>query len=74
MARYCICVAGNLADLADWFEGLTASYPTADTTCLSGAFADQAALHGVLARIRDLNLRLISVSRLDEQGGLLPTA
>ena len=41
--------------------------PDGETT-LSGAVADQAALHGLLARIRDLNLTLISVIRIKEVG------
>ncbi|MBK8022896.1 MAG: hypothetical protein IPK19_16060 [Chloroflexi bacterium] len=37
------------------------------STVMRGALPDQAALHGVLARIRDLNLTLISITRLDER-------
>jgi hypothetical protein len=49
---------------SDWFGGLSLAYlDEQDQTLLSGALPDQAALHGVLERIRDLNLTLISVSR-----------
>lgn len=45
-----------------WFEGLQLTYPEGDVTMLSGSLPDQSALHGLLERIRDLNLTLISVT------------
>ena len=47
-----------------WFEGMEFVTDGAGETRLRGRLADQAALHGLLARIRDLNLTLISVRRL----------
>lgn len=68
MDRYHIRVAGYLDDdFADWFDGLTLSHSTDAETSLTGAVADQAALHGILARIRDLNLTLLSVTRLMDE-------
>lgn len=46
-----------------WFDGLTVSHEPDGTTVLHGAVADQAALHGLLARIRDLGLPLLAVTR-----------
>ena len=46
---------------SDWFGGLTISYPGPDETVLTGSVADQAALYGIIARLRDLGLALISV-------------
>ncbi len=49
---------------SSWFDGMQVIYTEATgETVLTGTVADQAALHGLLARIRDLNLELISVER-----------
>lgn len=47
---------------SDWFAGLALTHLEGNMTLLSGQLPDQAALHGLLERIRDLNLKLISVS------------
>ena len=47
---------------SDWFGGLTLTYSEEGSTLLSGLLSDQAALHGLLERIRDLNLTLISIT------------
>jgi hypothetical protein len=67
---YEIRVKGNL-DLrwSDWFDGFSITPVGADETLLSGSVADQAALHGVLHKIRDLGLPLLTVQRLEEEGG-----
>ncbi len=46
---------------SDWFAGLKLMHLEVDETLLSGELPDQAALHGLLERIHDLNLTLISV-------------
>jgi hypothetical protein len=48
-----------------WFDGMTVSRETDGTTAITGDVADQAALHGLLQRVRDLGLPLISVRRID---------
>ena len=64
--RYEIRLTGRLdAHWAAWFDGLTVSHETDGTTVISGPIADQAALHGVLQRVRDLGLPLVSVIRVE---------
>lgn len=63
--RYSIRVKGYLDQRwADWFDGLTFTYESDGTTLLAGQLADQAALHGVLNKIRDLGLPIISVQSI----------
>jgi hypothetical protein len=63
-ARYEIRVAGVLdGRWATWFDGLQVS-GRGDETVICGLLADQPALHGLLAKVRDLGLCLISVRRL----------
>lgn len=47
---------------ASWFDGLTISHDGDGTTLLQGPVADQAALHGLLQKVRDMGLPLISVT------------
>ena len=64
--RYEIRFTGHLDDhWTAWFDGMTVSHETARTTRITGEVADQAALHGLLQRVRDLGLPLISVRRVD---------
>lgn len=66
--RYEIRVEGVLDQhWSGWFEGLDVSTQPGGTTVISGRVTDQAALHGVLARIRDLSLVVIEVRRLDPE-------
>jgi hypothetical protein len=58
---------------ADWFDGITMTYEGtrehAPVTVLTGPLVDQAALRGILTRIWDLNLAVISVNRVESKGG-----
>lgn len=63
-ADYEIHVEGHLDDRwASWFDGLTLRAEEDGTTVLHGPVVDQAALHGVLQRLRDLGVPLLSVTR-----------
>ncbi|MGB8253014.1 MAG: hypothetical protein WCF08_07335 [Anaerolineaceae bacterium] len=73
-AMYQIMVQARLDDSwAEWFGGMTITAGQDETgqcaTILTGLVADQVTLHGLLTRIRDLNLRLISVQRLNGSSG-----
>jgi hypothetical protein len=47
---------------SEWFEGLSVAHTEEGETVLTGSVADQAALHGLLAKLRDLGLSLLSVN------------
>jgi len=65
MAEYYILLGGRLdPQRAAWFEGVELT-SSGDDTLLRGPLPDQTALHGLLARMRDLNLPLIAVARAD---------
>src|SRR5215204_2012075 len=62
-AQYEIRLNGHIdAHWADWFEGLTCTPLSDGTTILSGPIADQAALHGLLRKVGDLGITLVSVN------------
>ena len=66
---YEIRVQGHLGDRwSDWFEGLAIHNEANGDTILDGVLADQAALYGVLTKIHNLNLILVSVQRSDCDG------
>jgi hypothetical protein len=67
-AIYQIKVKGNLDQRwSDWFDGFAIT-PQADAAMLlTGPVADQAALHGLLGKIRDLGLPLLSIKRLESE-------
>jgi hypothetical protein len=65
---YRIQVQGRLdVHWSDWLDGMAVQHRDDGTTELVGPVTDQAALHGVIARIRDLGLLLISVSRAEPE-------
>jgi len=63
---YQIVVKGHLdSEWSDWFYGLTIVQRSTGETILFGPLADQTALHGVLNKVRDLGLPLLSVQRVE---------
>jgi hypothetical protein len=67
--QYEIRVTGHLdSRWAAWFDGLTLIRADDGTTVLRGPIVDQAALHGVLQKLRDIGVPLISVTQLRTEG------
>ena len=66
--RYEIRLKGHLdARWAAWFDGLSLSPQDDGTTIIHGPVSDQAALHGLLRRVRDTGLSLVSVTRVEPE-------
>ncbi len=69
MKIYEIRVQGHLDQhWSAWFAGLAITYDADDNTVLRGPLVDEAALHGVLIKVRDLALPLLSVNRVEALG------
>ncbi len=63
---YQIRIRGHLGrQWTDWFEGLTITLEEDGNTLLSGRVVDQSALHGILKKIRNLGMPLLSVNSVD---------
>ena len=63
---YQIRVRSHLGpDWTDWFEGLTITLEESGDTLLAGPVIDQAALHGLLKKVRDLGMSLVSVNQVE---------
>jgi hypothetical protein len=63
---YQIRIKGHLGcEWTDWFEGLTITLEDNGETLLTGPVIDQAALHGLLRKVRDLGMFLVSVHHLE---------
>lgn len=72
-AHYQVRVRGYLdPQWAEWFCGMTITHDANGDTVLAGLVVDQAALHGVLTRVRDLGLTLVSVNRMEEVVSMNP--
>jgi hypothetical protein len=70
---YQVRIEGHLGrQWTDWFGGLTISLEDNGETLLAGPVVDQAALHGLLKKVRDLGMPLISVTRVQShQAGVV---
>ena len=67
---YRITIKGHLdSEWSDWFDGLTITLKEHGETILTGPIVDQTALHGVLIKIRDLGLPLLSLTRVKPERG-----
>ena len=66
--RYEIRLKGHLdSRWAAWFDGLSLTNESDGTTLIRGLVADQAALHGLLQKVRDIGLPLVSVTQIDSR-------
>ena len=67
MGRYEIRVKGHLdARWVAWFDGMTLTPDGDGTTLIHGPVVDQAALHGLLGKVRDVGLPLVSVTQVSD--------
>ena len=65
---YHIRIEGHLGShWSDWFEGLAITVEDDGSTLLSGPVIDDAALHGLLKKVRDSGMRLLSVNRIESE-------
>jgi len=72
---YEVRVVGHLDDRwASWFADLSIACDADGTCTLTGEVADQAQLHGILARLRDIGATLVSVRRLDRDGSTVDSS
>ena len=72
--RYEIRLKGHLdARWAAWFDGLTLTHESDGTTLIHGPVVDQAALHGLLQKVRDTGLPLVSVTQVEPDQPDVPT-
>ena len=70
---YQIRIKGHLGhQWTAWFEGLTITLEEDGNTLLTGPVVDQAALHGLLKRVRDLGMSLVSFSSVQPDGSDVP--
>ena len=73
-AVYQIRIEGHLGPgWTSWFEGLSIALQDNGDTLLTGSVVDQAALHGLLKKVRDLGVPLVSVNRLEPGPAPQPT-
>ena len=71
---YQIRIEGQLGqDWTDWFDGLSITPGENGTTLLTGPVIDQSALHGLLKKVRDLGMPLVSVNRMETDGSSNPS-
>jgi hypothetical protein len=69
MNWYEIRVQGHLDQRwSEWFDGLAITYDADENTRLCGPLTDEAALHGVLIKVRNLALPLLAVKRVEAEG------
>lgn len=69
-ARYRLRVRGMLpAHWSEWFDGFAIAYGPGGDTTLTGPVVDQAALHGLITRVRDLGLTLMAIEQVDADAG-----
>ena len=71
---YQIRIKGHLGrEWTDWFEGLTITLEEDGDTLLTGPVIDQAALHGLLRKVRDLGMPLVSLGPVETTGRMCQT-